>query len=905
MSPAVAAVATADAGSAVELARQALDLAAADPIAAAAAAERVLALPSPDPAAEAIARRALGLVARNANDLRASVEHLRRAVEVAEANGLARLGAEARMSLAPTLAMQGDGDAALAECDRAAAVLTGLPRARLEAQRAALLELQGRTDDALAAYARAVPALHRAGDRLWEARARHNRGLLFLARGDLARARADLLAADRLLSELGADGPRIHALDHLARLEALAGDLPAALSRFAEIDEILARLDAVDPLGLIDRCAVLVSARLGEEAKAAARLAVDESRRAGNERSLAEARLALAEASLLTGEPEGAEAEASTAADAFRRQTARQWAARAGFVAVRARWANGERSNRLLTSARATAAELDRAGWSDAAAEARLLAGQVAIALGRVRVARPELEGAARLRGAMPAPVRIRAWHAVALLRQLDGDRRGVRSALRTGLRIVDAHRATLGATELRARAGGHGTELATLGLRLALADGSPTDVLTWSERFRAGALQVAPVRPAKDPAVLRDLGELRRLASDIEAAALAGDDVAPLRRRQVALEGAVNRLVRTVRGRAAALSRSLPVGELVDALADRVMVEVVEVDGSLHGVVIGGGGRRRVDLVELGPMAPVRADLDGARFALRRLALARGSAASLAAARVALAESARRLDDRLLAPFAPIVGDRPLVIVPTGALHVLPWSVLPSLAGRPLSIAPSAAMWLDAERAAGRGRGRGRGRSRPGRVALVAGPGLPGAGPEVAGLARRYGRRSAPADVIRLTGRNATAGAVKAALDGAALAHVAAHGRFRADNPLFSALELADGPLTVHDLESLRRAPEVLVLSACDSGLSSVHPGDELLGLAAGLLGLGTRTLVASLLPVPDAATRALMLDFHGRLQAGAGPAAALAGAQAAAFAAGDDAALAAAASFVCIGRG
>ena len=56
-------------------------------------------------------------------------------------------------------------------------------------------------------------------------------------------------------------------------------------------------------------------------------------------------------------------------------------------------------------------------------------------------------------------------------------------------------------------------------------------------------------------------------------------------------------------------------------------------------------------------------------------------------------------------------------------------------------------------------------------------------------------------------------------AMDGAALVHVAAHGRFRADNPMFSALELDDGPLTVHDFERLRRAPHRFVLSACDSG--------------------------------------------------------------------------------------
>jgi CHAT domain-containing protein len=140
----------------------------------------------------------------------------------------------------------------------------------------------------------------------------------------------------------------------------------------------------------------------------------------------------------------------------------------------------------------------------------------------------------------------------------------------------------------------------------------------------------------------------------------------------------------------------------------------------------------------------------------------------------------------------------------------------------------------------------------------------------------------------------------VAGALDGAGLAHVAAHGAFRVDNPLFSSLQLADGPLTVYDLEGLARAPRTLVLSACDSGLSGVRPGDELMGLAGALFALGTGSLVASVIPVPDAATRELMVAFHQRLQAGLPVAAALAGAQ---VAVGRDVPVAA--SFVCFGAG
>ncbi len=158
----------------------------------------------------------------------------------------------------------------------------------------------------------------------------------------------------------------------------------------------------------------------------------------------------------------------------------------------------------------------------------------------------------------------------------------------------------------------------------------------------------------------------------------------------------------------------------------------------------------------------------------------------------------------------------------------------------------------------------------------LAAGPRLQHADAEIDALATRY------PDAIRLAGPDATVPAVTAALDGAGVAHLAAHGRLRTDNPLFSALEFADGPLTVHDLERLAEPPGLVVLSACDAGRSDVLPGDELLGLASALLAMGTRTLVAAVLPVDDEVTGELMVGLHRHLAEGTGPAVALAAARA-----------------------
>jgi CHAT domain-containing protein len=217
---------------------------------------------------------------------------------------------------------------------------------------------------------------------------------------------------------------------------------------------------------------------------------------------------------------------------------------------------------------------------------------------------------------------------------------------------------------------------------------------------------------------------------------------------------------------------------------------------------------------------------------------------------------------------------------------------LLPSCTDRPVTVAPSSALWCRAVA--------GSDASSGGPVVLVAGPGLPGAADEIEALRRHCYPQSQT-----LTGEAATAAAVARALDGAGLAHVAAHGAFRADNPLLSAIRLADGPLTVYDLEALSQGPRRIVLSACDSGLTGIRPGDELMGLTASLFSLGTRTMVAAVVPVPDEATRVLMVAFHGHLGAGAGPAEALALVRSEARRQGTMTDRAAAASFVCFGAG
>jgi CHAT domain-containing protein len=244
----------------------------------------------------------------------------------------------------------------------------------------------------------------------------------------------------------------------------------------------------------------------------------------------------------------------------------------------------------------------------------------------------------------------------------------------------------------------------------------------------------------------------------------------------------------------------------------------------------------------------------DFARFALRRIARSRPGDDPASALSI-LAHVGPQLQETLLGPAIRQLDDGPLVIVPPGKLHAIPWGLLPALRDRVVSVAPSAQAWMRAHTA-----------PEPERhnVTLARGPGLASDGAEISTVTGLYD------DVMVLTGAEATAEKVLHELDGAWLAHIAAHGVFRADSPLFSSLRMHDGPLTVYDFEQLHQAPYRLILSSCDSGALVPAGADELLGLVSSLLPLGTAGIIAAILPLNDQAVVPVMGSLHRHLRAG-----------------------------------
>jgi hypothetical protein len=110
-------------------------------------------------------------------------------------------------------------------------------------------------------------------------------------------------------------------------------------------------------------------------------------------------------------------------------------------------------------------------------------------------------------------------------------------------------------------------------------------------------------------------------------------------------------------------------------------------------------------------------------------------------------------------------------------------------------------------------------------------------------------------------------------------LAPAGANTWLRAGNP---PEEAEDGLLTAEDVTGLDLlVTDLVVISACETGLGQVHVGEGVFGLWRAFVLAGARTLVMSLWKVPDDQTRELTEDFYGRLLAGEGRAEALRQAQ------------------------
>lgn len=814
----------------------------------------------PSPLHASVAHQVIGIWQRDWGDLRIALRHLRRARDLAARAESAEREADVLAALGVALVHAGRTQQGLAALERGVERGSGHTRARVLYRRAYAHWVLGRHREALEDVRRAIPVLRQVDDVIWVARALTLRATVHLALGAVDRADADFTSAEALWGTTGQEHDKADAVESRGLAAFRSGDIPVALRLFDEAEERYAKLGTPSFMLYIRRCEVLMAAGLASEAVVEADAATGVLDGIGGQSTRkAELLLVAARAARLAGDPHTAIARAAVAVRLFAGQRRPWWEAHARLVLIQARVAAGRSSGRLVADAAAVAEKLASFG-APAAPEASLLAGRIALRLGWTDDAERHLRDAARSRHGGPPLARMTGWAAQALRARSAGSGRGVLEACRRGLDVLDDHRTTLGASELRARATEQGAELAALAQQASLESGGPRRLLVWSERWRATVLSAPPTRPPADPALLGDLTAFREIAARAEEARGGGRPVPALEREQRRLEREIRSRTLHIRGETPGDGDRFDVGRLLARLDGARLVELAVLDGRVQVLLCADGRVRRF---EAGLLAEAEVEAEHVQAGLRRLAHPG------AEARLPLVEAmGRRLEELLLGPAAARLGSGPVVVVPPGRLHRVPWALLPSLRDRVLSVSPSASSWL-----------RARETEPPpdDRQVLVRGPGLASGGAEVPELADRYGRPTL------LEHEDARVPRVLEELDGAALAHIAAHGTFRADSPLFSSLRMADGPLIVHDFERLDRSPYRIILSSCDTARLASVGADELLGLVTALLPLGTAGVVASSAPVNDAAVVPLMLALHKGLSTGLSLAEALRDARAA----------------------
>ncbi len=293
-----------------------------------------------------------------------------------------------------------------------------------------------------------------------------------------------------------------------------------------------------------------------------------------------------------------------------------------------------------------------------------------------------------------------------------------------------------------------------------------------------------------------------------------------------------------------------------------RAIVEYVNFDGAFGAFVVTG---ERVDFVpRLAAESEILALLEGLRFQFGALRFGTAKLGGF------LDELKRRADfylqklyEKLLLPLEDRTGTRDLVIVPVGAAHYIPFHALRRadekylIETREVVHSPSASVWRQlAEKPA-----------RAVKNALLVGfadENIPLVDREIETLREIFPRAQT------LTGAEANFSNYRRYAPDFDLLHLACHGQFRPENPLFSSLHLADGFVTVRDICAQRLEASLVTLSACETGLNKIYAGNEILGLARGFLAVGVRSLVLSLWTVNDETTVRLMKDFYINLQRG-----------------------------------
>jgi CHAT domain-containing protein/Tfp pilus assembly protein PilF len=842
-------------------------------------------LPLDEDRALALRARANALYATGEN--RAAVEHHEQACKLYESLQIWKEAARTLSSSIQPLILLGEYDRAFQASERARKIFTEQGERRriasLENNVGNIFHRQDRFEEALAHYERAYKTLSEFED--WErvAITLHNMAMCLISLNDFPRS-LDCYQKSRELSErYGMPLLRDQADYNIAYLYYFRGEYSRAIEMlFATRRACEATGDAYHlALCHLDLSEIYLELNLSEEAREMAHEGFQRFEKLGMRY---EAAKTLANEAMAYGQ-QGKTAQAlerfTKAREMFAREKNLVWPWLLDLYQALLLFHEGRyfEARRLCSGA---AEFFDKTILPSKAALAHLLLARIAMQVGEQDVASAETESAAARMVGLQTPVLSYQAHVLrAELARGRGDRVAAISFYREACKSLETMRSRLHSEELKISFVKNRLQvyeaLVEMYLGAAPEEISTAEAFGWMEAAKSRSMsemifqsgQTLPLGDEGQSELVRRIRDLREELNwyyhRIEQEQLRPEENSPTRLQQLQ-EKAVsheNELLRRLRELPAQERENAALEVPADFSLDRLQA-AIPTDAALIEYYFAGDRlvaavvtRNSIEIIPVSVVSRVLHFLHLFRFQISKF---RMGAAYVQRFQEPLLRAAlghlEALHRELLAPIQQCLQAKHLIFVPHGALHFLPFHALRNgdaylCDTHTISYAPSATVFALCQEKVNNNL----------RNSLVMGipderaPAILSEVQSVAALLpypELFLGGAATVEVLRQRGSTSN------------LLHVATHGSYRQDNPMFSCIRMGDGYLNLYDLYQMHLPSKLVTLSGCATGMNFVSVGDELLGLQRGLFCAGATSLLLSLWDVHDQSTSRLMEAFY-----------------------------------------
>jgi len=836
---------------------------------------------------KALALRARANALYATGDNRAAVEHHERACKLYEKLRIWKEAARTLSSSIQPLILLGEYDRAFQASERARKIFTEQGETRriasLENNVGNIFHRQDRFEEALAHYERAYKTLSEFQD--WErvAIALHNMAMCLISLNDFPRSLDCYQKSRELAERYGMPLLRDQADYNIAYLYYFRGEYSRAIEMLFATRRACEITGDAYHLALchLDLSEIYLELNLSEEAREMAHEGFQRFEKLGMGY---EAAKTLANEAMAYGQ-QGKTVQAlerfTKAREIFAREKNLVWPWLLDLYQALLLFHEGRyfEARRLGAGA---ADFFDRTILRGKAALAHLLLARIAMQVGELEVATKETESAVTKMAGLQTPVLAYEAHMLrAQLAQSRGDRAAVLPSYRQACKSLETMRSRLHSEELKISFVKNRLQVyeALVDMYLGEESGviSTAEAFGWMEAAKSRSMsemifqsgQTLPLGDEGQSELVRRIRDLREELNwyyhRIEQEQLRPEENSPARLQQMQEKAASheNELLRRLRELPAQERENAALEVPADFSLERLQAAIpgdtalIEYYSTGERLVVAIVTRRSIEIIPVSVVSRVLHFLHLFRFQISKFRMGAAYAQRFQEPlRRATQGHLEALHRELIAPIQQHVQAKHLVFVPHGALHFLPFHALRDGDGyicdaHTVSYAPSATVFtLCQERT-----------HKDLRNSLVMG--IPDErAPEILSEVRSVAALLPHPELF--LGGKATVDVLRQRGSTSNLLHVATHGSYRQDNPMFSGIRMGDGYLNLYDLYQMRLPSRLVTLSGCATGMNFVSVGDELLGLQRGLFCAGATSLLLSLWDVHDQSTSQLMEAFY-----------------------------------------